>query len=177
MRASFLLVTLTFLACSGSDTGQGKVHSVDTPKADLPTTTYFDTKSKADTATINKTEFTLDTLPNISLGKMTLVSSGQMSPYTTVKLGSSDFDLVTKDNDTTYLATKDKRFRTPEGYKVGTMLSELPKNMQQVLTKEPGWGYYYKLPSGWTLGFCEGSSCTDKYPENSSTVKWIFKRQ
>lgn len=177
MRPSFLLVTLTFLFCSCSDTGQGKVQSVDTSKADVSSTKYLDTKSKGDTGAINNTAFTLDTLPNISLGKMTLVSSGQMSPYTTVKIDGSDFDLVTSDNDTTYLATKDKRFQTPEGYKVGTRLSELPKNIQQELIKEPGWGYYYKLPSGWTLGFCEGSSCTDKYPENSSKVKWIFKRQ
>lgn len=177
MRASLILTTLTFLVCSCSDTGQGKVQSADTLKPDISSAKYSDTKSEGDTGSVIKTGFTHDTLPNISLGKMTLVSSGQMSPYTKVKIDGSDFDLVTKDKDTTYLATKDKRFQTPEGYKVGTKLSELPNNIKDGLTKEPGWGFYYKLPSGWTLGFCEGNSCTDKYPENSSMVKWIFKRQ
>jgi hypothetical protein len=107
---------------------------------------------------------------------MTLVSSGQMSPYTTIKINDCKFDLVTSGNDTIYLATNDKAFQTSEGYKVGTKFSELPKNIQEDLTKEPGWGYYYKLPSGWTLGFCEGNSCTDHLPNNSSRVKWIFKR-
>lgn len=108
---------------------------------------------------------------------MILVSSGQISPSKTVKIGGCDFDLVTSDNDTTYLATNDRQFQTPEGYKVGTKLSELPYEVQHDLTKEPGWGYYYKLTSEWTLGFCEGSSCTDNYPKTGSKVKWIFKRR
>ena len=118
-----------------------------------------------------------NTSENISLAKMILVSSGQMSPYTTIQIDGSNFDLVINDNDTTYLATRDRKFQTPEGYKVGTRFLELPSDLRNDLTKEPGWGYYYKLPSGWTLAFCEGNSCTDKYPENSSKVKWIFKRR
>lgn len=137
----------------------------------------MDTKSNGDTNTISNAPLTLDTLPNISLGKMTMVSSGQISPYTTIKIDGCNFDLVTKGNDTIYLATNDKKFQTPEGYKIGTKFSELPKDTQSDLIKEPGWGYYYKLPSGWTLGFCEGNSCTDQYPQDSSKVKWIFKRQ
>jgi hypothetical protein len=176
MRPSFLLVTLTFLFCSCSDTGQGKVQAADTSKMDHSSTKNLDTLSRSDTDTINKAALTLDKLPNVSLGKMTLVSSGQMSPYTTIQIDGCNFDLVTSDNDTTYLATRDKKFQTPEGYKVGTNFSELPNDLQTDLTKEPGWGYYYKLPSGWTLGFCEGNSCTDKYPQKASKVKWIFKR-
>ncbi len=108
--------------------------------------------------------------------KMILVSTGQISPGTTIKIDGYNFDLVAKGNDTIYLTTNDKKFQTPEGYKVGVKFSELPKNIQSKLTKEPGWGYYYKLPSGWTLGFCEGNSCTDNYPKSDSKAKWIFKR-
>ncbi|MBG9378396.1 hypothetical protein I5907_19315 [Panacibacter sp. DH6] len=177
MRPSLLLVTWTILVCSCSDTGQEKVESADTLKTDLSNTKSLDTTSKVDSNNTNKATLTLDTLPNISLGKMTLVSSGQMSPYTTIKIDGCDFDLVTNDSDTTYLATNDKKFQTPEGYKVGTRFTELPIEIQTELTKEPDWGYYFKLLSGWTLGFCEGNSCTDKYPENGSKVKWIFKRR
>lgn len=112
-----------------------------------------------------------------SNNKMILVSSGQVSPCTTIKIGGCNFDLVSKDNDTIYLTTNDKKFQTPEGYKVGVTFSELPQNIQNTLAKEPGWGYYYKLSSGWALGFCEGNSCTDNYPKSDSKVKWIFKRQ
>ena len=177
MRSSFLLVTLTFLVCSCSETGQGKAQSADTSKTDLSSTKHLDTKSKVVTDLITEKALTLDTLPNISLGKMTLISSGQMSPYTTIKIEGCDFHLVTKGNDTIYLSTNDKRFQTPEGYKVGSRFSELPNDIQKELTKEPGWGYYYKLLSGWTLGFCEGNSCTDSYPKNNSKVKWILKRR
>ena len=56
----------------------------------------------------------LDTLPKFSLPKLTLVSSAQISPCTTVKINGSDFDLVTRDNDTIYLTTNDKRFQTQQ---------------------------------------------------------------
>ncbi len=172
-----LLVTLTFLVCSCNNAGQAKVESTDTLKTNLSVTNYFDTTIRSNTNTLNKRQLASDTLPNISIDKMILVSSGQISPYKTIKLNGCDFDLVTRDNDTIYLATSDKKFQTPEGYKVGTKFSELQKHIQGELTKEPGWGYYYKLPSGWTIRFCEGNSCTDNLPQNSSRVKWIFKRQ
>lgn len=118
------------------------------------------------------------TIENTNLGKMILVSSGQTSPATIVNIDGCEFDLVkNNNNDTIYLATNDKKFQTPEGYNVGTKLSDLPKDTQHYLTKEPGWGYYYILPSGWTLGFCEGNSCTDNFPKVDSKVKWIFKRK
>ena len=176
MRTPLVLITLTILICSCGGTGQEKVKTADTLNTTLANDNYLDTKTKTDTDTSNKTAFG-DTLPNISLGKMALVSSGQMSPYKSIKIGGFDFDLVMSNNDTTYLATNDNKFQTPEGYKVGTKFSDLPKDIQDHLTKEPGWGFYYKLASGWILGFCEGSSCTDMVPTNSSKVKWIFKRQ
>lgn len=177
MRRFNLLTALTFLVCSCNGSGQGKVQSADSLNTNVSSTKYLETSSKDDTNTISKTPLKFDTLPNISFDKMTLVSSGQMSPYTTIKIDGCNFDLVTSGNDTVYLATSDKRFQTPEGYNVETKFSELPKNIQSELTKEPGWGYYYKLSSGWTLGFCEGNSCTNSYPKANSKVKWIFKRQ
>ena len=176
MRPFIFLVTLTFLSCSCNDLEQSNIRATDTLKPNISRPQHLDTLVKIDTDTISKAALTLYKVPNISFGKMILVSSGQMSPYTTIKIGSCYFDLVMSDNDTTYLATRDKRFRTPEGYKVGSAFSELPNDIQGELTKEPGWGYYCKLASGWTLGFCEGSSCTDSLPEYSSKVKWIFKR-
>ncbi|MEO6232929.1 MAG: hypothetical protein ABJB11_00040 [Ferruginibacter sp.] len=132
---------------------------------------------KVDTNKIRKTQFKLDNLSQIPHGKMILISSGQISPCKTVVINGYNFDLVTSDNDTIYLATHDKKFQTPEGFKVGTKLSELPKRIQSELNKEPDWGYYYKLSSGWSLGFCEGNSCTENYPKEYSKVKWLFKRR
>ncbi len=118
-----------------------------------------------------------DETPQLSFGNQILISNGQLSPYITVKIGGCEFDLVTQLNDTVYLATNDEKFLTPEGYKIGTKLSDLPQEFQNKLTKEPGWGYHFKLGSGWTLGFCEGESCTANYPAANSQVKWIFKRR
>jgi len=113
----------------------------------------------------------------IDLGSVKMISAGQMSRYKKVYIKGIPFDLVAEKNDTTYFSTDDKRFKTPEGFSIGTKFSSLPKNFRDDLTKEAGWGYYTELPSGWKLAFCEGTSCTDSTPKENSEVKWIFKRR
>lgn len=109
--------------------------------------------------------------------KRILVSSGQLSKYETVKINNIDFNLVVENKDTIYLSTNETKFIVKEGYNVGTKFSELPALIKQNLTKERGWGYFYTLPSGWSIGFCEGKSCTDNYPNENSKIKWLFKRK
>ena len=130
---------------------------------------------KSDTQRL-ESKVELKAKPQINQNSELLISSGQSSAFTTIQINGCDFDLVYDKGDTIYLATTDKDFQTPEGYRIGTKLFDLPKNVQVKLTKEPGWGYYFKLVSGWILGFCEGESCTDHYPAANSQVKWIFKR-
>ena len=49
-----------------------------------------------------------------------LVSSGQISKFESIKSNNINFKLVLKDKDTIYLATSETRFKTKEGYNVGT---------------------------------------------------------
>lgn len=109
--------------------------------------------------------------------KFVLISSGQMSEAKLSVIHNCEFELVIRNNDTIYLATKDSNYITPEKYKVGTSLSQLPTKLQESIQKENGWGYYILLNSEWNLGFCEGISCTEKPLTNSSEVKWIFRRK
>jgi hypothetical protein len=107
-----------------------------------------------------------------------MISSAQISKYLTVTINNINFDLVVdKNGDTTYIQTKDKNFVTPEGFRIGTTFEQIPNDLTNVIVRENGWGYYVTLDSKWALGFCEGSSCTDSYPADSSVVKWIFKRR
>src|SRR5215470_8157465 len=101
---------------------------------------------------------------------LAFVSAGSLLPSKTVFIDHIDFTLVKQNQDTLYLMTHDPGFSTPEGYKVGTKLKELRKDLQKNLQQEPGWGYYTKLKSGWNLAFCEGRSCTDSYPSDTSSV-------
>ncbi len=108
--------------------------------------------------------------------KEILVSAAQFSPCKEVWIRGSKFDLVIQKGDTIYLSTSDHLFRIPEKLHVESTFAEIPRNLRKNLSREPGWGYYIELPSGWNLGFCEGTSCTDSEPTDSSKVKWIFKR-
>jgi len=110
-------------------------------------------------------------------GKIMLISSGQMERTFEVKIKNIIFDYVLKNRDTTYIQTTETKFITKEGYHVGNKFSELPSLIKQSLTKENGWGYFYTLPSGWSIAFCEGEDCTGKFPNEDSKIKWIFKRK
>jgi len=81
-----------------------------------------------------------------------------------------------KNLDTVKLWTKDNKFITKEGFKIGTKWKEIPKELQDSTYKLPGFGYYVELKSGWNLGFCIGNTCTDNYPFNKSEVIWIEKQ-
>lgn len=83
---------------------------------------------------------------------------------------------LTENMDLSSLSTRDERFITKEGYHVGTKWNDLTKKIQDSIYKLPGYGYIIELDSGWNLGFCEGNSCTDNFPNNFSEVKWISKR-
>jgi hypothetical protein len=111
------------------------------------------------------------------IDKRILVSSGQLSKYEKVKINNIDFKLVVENKDTIYLSTNEVKFIVKEGYNVGTKFSELPLLIKENLNVENGWGYFYTLPSGWSIGFCEGKSCTDNYPKEDSKIAWIFKRK
>jgi len=78
--------------------------------------------------------------------------------------------------DTTHWSTTDLKFKTLEGYNVGTNWDKIPIELKKSMGHMAGWGYFIKLNSGWQLGFCEGKSCTDTEPKEGSIVKWIFKR-
>jgi len=106
-----------------------------------------------------------------------LVSSAQMSPYRTINIGNSAFQLV-KDSkgDTSFIGTWHKSFMTPEGYKVGMSLQRVKKEYRDNLLKEPGWGYYIELPSKWNLQFVVGQTATEHVPVDTTKVTYIFKR-
>lgn len=83
---------------------------------------------------------------------------------------------LNKISDTVKIWTTDSKFITDENYKIGTKLNEISPVLKKQIYKLPGNGYFIRLPSGWLLAFCEGKSCTDEIPNESSQVKWIVKR-
>lgn len=114
-----------------------------------------------------------DWLPLHSL--MTSSSSIEFCEKTT--LYGVDFTIVlSTEGDTTHWSTNDPDFKTPEGFGVGTSWDDISTDLRKSVSKEQGWGYYILLSSGWNLGFCEGSSCTESAPNSESTVSWVFKR-
>ena len=109
--------------------------------------------------------------------KLMQIASGQISPYSETIYGGSKFQVVIQDKDTIFMYTRDTSFKTPEGYGVGGHFGSLPKSLKKAVLKEPGFIYWVSLKSGWRLGFCEGSSCTDHVPFDSSKIDFIYKRK
>ncbi|GEM_PF-1156419 len=107
-----------------------------------------------------------------------MTSSASLEPYENTQLFNSLFSVVISDSgDTTFWITTDTSFQTPEGYGIGTTWSNLPHDLKNAVQKQPGWGYYIDLHSGWNIAFCEGSNCTVNTPTEHSEVEWVFKKQ
>lgn len=109
--------------------------------------------------------------------QMLLTSSSKFENSEKVNISGFEFTIVMNESsDTSHWSTIDNRFKTPEGFGVGTTWKEIPEELKIKLEEMPGWAYYIELDSKWKLAFCEGASCTELKPRNESTVNWIFKK-
>ncbi len=170
MKKIYLLIPIYFIfSC------EEKVREIKKQNSSKPI--YSQKKSENELDTKLKVRTSKQT-NNFELGKLILVSAGQMRSSKEIKLLGCDFDVVILgENDTVYLTTNDKKFVTPEKISVGMKFSEIPENLREKINKENGWGYFIELDSKWCIGFCEGTSCTDKSISENSEIKWIFKRK
>ena len=117
-----------------------------------------------------------DSLRNTDIAtKLIMTSSGSIEQGKDTIINEIKFTVVKKEN-ITFLSTRDEKFKTPEGYRVGNKLMDISKHYKDKIYKEPGFGYFIKLDSHWILGFCEGKSCTNHAPIDNSIVKWIIKK-
>ncbi|KJD32474.1 hypothetical protein PK35_09690 [Tamlana nanhaiensis] len=107
---------------------------------------------------------------------MTSASSIEASKCVTIN--GIKFKFVEKESTgVSFVSTKDKKFRTPEGYYVGTKRLDILQNDIVQIQTERGYGHFIALKSGWKLGFCEGGSCTSSDLKDTSEVKWIMVRK
>lgn len=100
MRTTVLFYAFTFLCYSCSDVRQDQV-------TDTLNQGVLSTRDSATSVIPLKT----DTIPNNSFDKMTMVSGGQMAPYSTINFNGCDFILVTREKETIYLSTRDENFK------------------------------------------------------------------
>lgn len=108
--------------------------------------------------------------------KLLLTPGGREDPYIeTLHLGHEFKLVVNKNGDTIKLVTHDTTFVTPEGYRIGTSWNRIPLAEKSEVVRKVGYGYFLKLASGWTLGFCAGSECSNGELSNESKVVWIEK--
>lgn len=110
--------------------------------------------------------------------ELLLTSSSTLEEALKTKISGIDFSIVLHESgDTTFWQTTDSRFITTEGYRVGNSWNDIPNELKSELIMIPGWGYFINLDSGWTIAFCEGSTCTEQMPSSESKIDWIFKKK
>ena len=108
--------------------------------------------------------------------KLLLSPGGGEDPYIETSYMGSEFKIVVnEEGDTSKYVTHDSTFFSPEGCHVGSYWIDIPLADQTEVKKKTGYGYFLKLYSGWTLGFCAGSECTNQELSNDSRVVWIEK--
>jgi hypothetical protein len=105
-----------------------------------------------------------------------LAPGGGQEPFVETSYMGHEFKVVVNQaGDTSRFVTHDSTFHTPEGYAVGSFWRDIPLADQTKVKIENGYGYYLKLHSGWTLGFCAGSEYSNEELSEESRVVWIEK--
>jgi hypothetical protein len=110
-------------------------------------------------------------------GNIVLSSPSQFYPSYDLCINGISFDVGVDERGTVvYVATQDSSFATPEGAKVGITLAEVLALTSGTVVTEQGWGHYVVLPSGWNVGFAEGSGLTDGALLPGSRARWLFAK-
>jgi len=120
-----------------------------------------------------------DSIIQTSNSRAKLVTSGQFWPSTTVKINGNIFDIAwNNDGIVKYISTNDKNFITPENIRVNMTLNQISDIKLIDIQEMTGWGYYYELNSGWSVGLCTvtNNGCTGRELLETDTIKWFFKR-
>ncbi len=74
-----------------------------------------------------------------------------------------------------YIHCRDPRFRSAEGYAIGTRYDRLAIAGRPNPTTLPGWGYYIPLAGGWNAGFHQGPLlASDQRLAMSAEIAWFF---
>jgi hypothetical protein len=75
-----------------------------------------------------------------------------------------------------WVGTSDPVFRTPEGLAEGDALEKVLAVAKSEVNREPGWGFFVELPSGWNAAFVQGPSMTEGELPPSAGICFFFKR-
>lgn len=106
-----------------------------------------------------------------------MIKAGSIQVVYTILIDDITFNISKgEENIITYLETKDAKFETPEGVKVGMPLSDVIEKCNTKLRLERGWAYTIELPSNWNAAF----RLSEKNPKEMSldrTVNWLYKRE
>ena len=75
-----------------------------------------------------------------------------------------------------WVSTHDPIFRTPEGLAEGDTLEKVLAVAKSEVQREPGWGFFVELPSGWYAAFVQGPSMSEGELPPSAGVCFFFQR-
>jgi hypothetical protein len=114
----------------------------------------------------------------VSKTNIYMISSAQLSPGCEVKVGGITFFFASNDrNRIVYLSTEDPSFSTPEGIRVGSVLTDVLSSGGGEVLAEGGYAYYCRLPSGWYAQFPGIPGVLGEPPVNTSKVQVLFKKR
>jgi hypothetical protein len=125
--------------------------------------------------------FTLRELPDI--GDMlqhlpephftVLVNSASLAPAYEIHWNGNAYNVAVSKTTgmVLFVSTKAKGFRTPEGFSVDNTIGDLLTKYPNGKRKEPGWGSYVVLPSGWAA-----FAGTEGELDANSRIESFFRR-
>lgn len=107
-----------------------------------------------------------------------LTRSGSLDPAYSVSVRGVRFVVAVSRRRGTvvYVGTTAPAFWTPENIRVGNGLADVLAAGAAAPQREPGWGFWTSLPSGWHVGFVSEPPPTGGPLSPNATVRWLFRR-
>lgn len=109
-------------------------------------------------------------------GQLLIVSPAQTWPESRWWNGGIEYSLAADGQGRVqYISTSSLEAQTPDGARIGQMLSELLRIRDSQLSLWPGWGYVVELPSGWKAALMLGGHFMDREPIATDRIDLLFK--
>ncbi len=119
-------------------------------------------------------------LPDLEESRcLVLVTSASLEPGYTFMVGGVEYSIAVRgaNRKVVYIGTSDRSFETPEHLTVSHRFADAKEVSLGDLSREPGWGYFLELPSGWFAAFFTGDTATEWEPSDETPIRWFFRRK
>lgn len=116
-------------------------------------------------------------IDTVAFANMVLYKPNEFKPSRIINYNGVDYNIcLDVARNVIFIFTNDKKFLSPDGYRVGYTFSKLTKSSVVKKAFIPGYGVEILLPSEWKATFLDSPTLQNGDVSDTSTIKSFYKR-